>query len=140
MASSPTSTELDADSLEWLTAVVTRATRVEPELMPRRHQRALRQLATVTKRWADDTATGVDGDSAGRWRTIGHLAGPSDSGGPDRYEVADVWLRMVDPVLEAHRTQQRRARYTLSTTSHLDCCPVPSISTRSKPSSPDCVR
>lgn len=69
LASSPTSTELDADSLEWLTAVVTRATRAEPELMPRRHQRALRQLATVTKRWADDAAAGGDEDAAGRWRT-----------------------------------------------------------------------
>ncbi len=109
----PATTRLQPASTAWLSTVLERATRTEPDLLPRRHRRALTQLATVTSAWASRAAAAGDETTAGRWRTISRLAGPHTDTRPDPYNVADIWLRLVTPTLETHRAEQRRSRYTL---------------------------
>jgi len=94
----------------WLTYYLDHAASIEHQLLPRRLQRALKQMTELAIHWAD---TDADVNISQRWRTIAALADTSPSGhAPDLYVVAQTWCELVAPILDAHRHTQRRNHYT----------------------------
>ena len=94
----------------WLTYYLDHAASIEHQLLPRRLQRALKQMTELATHWAD---TDPDVNISQRWRTIAALADTSPSGhAPDLYVVAQTWCELVAPILDTHRHTQRRNHYT----------------------------
>lgn len=90
------------------------ATRVEHRLLPRRMQRALDQLRRVTAVYARDASRRGDEQGAARWSAIGALADPSREGPrPDLDAVAERWLALVRPHLDAERARRRFQQFVL---------------------------
>jgi hypothetical protein len=112
LADDPPSRAFDELADHWLNTFLTRADRVEPQLLPRRMQRALDQMRLMTSRWATDAdRLGISTD-ADRWRALSRFASTDDErAGPDPYLFAQRWLELVAPALEAERAVKRRAPY-----------------------------
>ncbi|HET6582520.1 MAG TPA: SNF2-related protein, partial [Nannocystaceae bacterium] len=102
------------DALPVLDGALDAAARAEHELLPRRMQRALDQLRRVTARYARDASRQGDEVAAQRWSAIGSLADPSRDGArPDPYTVAERWLTIVRPHLDAERARRRFQQFVL---------------------------
>ncbi len=67
-------------------------------------------MRRITAAWADQADLDSDFDSRERWLAISRLTSnaPSDSGQADPHQVAERWLRIVAPTLEAHRRTSRQ--------------------------------
>ena len=85
-------------------------------MLPRRMLRALHQMGDVVSWWAEDASKRAQWELSERWSRIASVATATATGGefePDLYAVAERWLTLVVPLLEEHREQNRRSRYTL---------------------------
>jgi hypothetical protein len=112
LADDPPSRAFDELADHWLNTFLTQADRVEPQLLPRRMQRALDQMRLMTSRWATDADRLGSSTDADRWRALSRFASADeDRAGPDPYLVAQRWLELVAPALEAERAVKRRAPY-----------------------------
>lgn len=86
----------------------------ERELLPKRMQRALEQVARTCAGWADGARRAGREDDATRWLALRSLVEHSgDAASVDSYALAERWLELVAPVLDAHRSRRRRQRYVL---------------------------
>ncbi len=110
----PPNCPLNGSATSWLDECLTIATRSEHQLMPRRMQRALGQMDEVLRAWSGRCQEEGDEVAAGRWIALAQIARPSDHDDvPDPYSVAERWLELVSPVMEAQRADTRRLRYVL---------------------------
>lgn len=110
----PPSRALDERATEWLDQVLDEAAREEHRMLPRRMQRALDQMRDVVSLWADEAGVSGHWELHRRWSSIAAVALPATGESePDPYAVAERWLTLVVPMLEEHRQQQRRSKYTL---------------------------
>ena len=109
----PETVALDDAALAWLRDVLASATRAERSLLPRRMQRALAQMRSACGAWADQCRRHGDERAATRWMVLSEAASGTAEHQPDSYALAEAWLALVRPRLDAHRRQHRRARYVL---------------------------
>ncbi|MFP5579565.1 MAG: C-terminal helicase domain-containing protein, partial [Acidimicrobiia bacterium] len=109
----PETVALDEAALAWLRDVLASATRAERSLLPRRMQRALAQMRSACAAWADQCRRHGDERAATRWMVLSEAASGTAEYQPDSYALAEAWLSLVRPRLDAHRRQHRRARYVL---------------------------
>ncbi len=114
LAGDPPSRSFDEEADRALNVFLTQADRVERRLLPRRMRRALAQMRSVTTRWAADEDRRSAPADAERWRALARFASPADDHAvPDPYLVAQRWLELVAPLLEAERVVRRRAPYVV---------------------------
>lgn len=113
LADNPASHAFDDRADHWLRKFLAFAGPAERQLLPRRMQRALDQMKRVTARWAADCDLAGDVAAAERWRAISRVAAPEDDAelAPDPYLVAQRWLGLITPALEAERSVRRKAPY-----------------------------
>lgn len=96
----------------WLDRFLTAAEHAERQLLPRRMQRALEQMTRSADGWHRAALGRGDQDAAERWARLKRLAAPGpDDPAADPHDVAERWVTLVRPRLEASR-QNRRSRYT----------------------------
>jgi hypothetical protein len=99
------------------------------DLLPRRMRRALQQMDAVTTKWQHMSQRSGDEATATRWRALSLAARPAMTSGasPDPVAVAERWLSMITPALEAHRSENPRSRYVLigDVTGRLIASPLP---------------
>jgi hypothetical protein len=117
LAEDPPQRQFDDASAAHLDAFLKAAAAAERSLLPRRDQRAVTQLLMCARAWA--TAAKRQGDyddHSRRWDAIADLVEASeDDQVVDLHEVAAVWHRLVRPMRDAYRAENRRKRYvTLS--------------------------
>ena len=112
LAHDPASRSFDAAAERWLNTFLTQAEHVERQLLPRRMQRALDQMRRTTSLWATDADRHGESVVADRWRVLSRFTSTDDDHAvPDPYLVAQRWLELVAPLLEAERAVKRRAPY-----------------------------
>jgi hypothetical protein len=113
LAERPASRGFDEACEEWLTLFLRAAARAEAALIPRRLQRALRQMHATCRSWAQSARSAGDADLAERWETVARLAVPGEGEVPvDLHQVGERWLQVVQPLREAARRGRRRNRYS----------------------------
>jgi superfamily II DNA or RNA helicase len=114
LADDPPNRTLDELAARWLDRCLETAAAAEFGLLPRRMQRALHQMATVTRSWASASQRGGQENDATRWNNLATAALPSpDETGPDPFAVAERWLELITPKLDEHRSTLRGRRYVL---------------------------
>lgn len=102
------------DSLAVLDRVLEAAARAEHMLLPRRMQRALDQLARTARHYATAAQGRGEEAAASRWRKVGALADHAVADHrPDLYAVAERWLELVRPRLDAERARRRHRQFLL---------------------------
>ena len=113
LADRPASRELDAECEHWLDRYLRVAAKAEVELLPRRLQRALDQMHSTCRAWAQQARHGP-GEEADRWESLARLARPADDAEVtvDPHQVAERWLQLIQPAREQHRRTSRRNRYS----------------------------
>jgi hypothetical protein len=110
----PTCSLEDGRVLAALDRALDAATRAERSLLPRRHQRALAQLSARCDDWAGAAALAGDESAHREWKAIGALAHrPAESAGPDPFLVAEAWIDLVRPRLDAFRSRARSRPFVL---------------------------
>ena len=108
----PESRAFDHECDRWLGRFLEAAGRFERQLLPRRMQRALEQMDRMTQHWAGASRDSLDVETAQRWEALNRLThATNDDVQFDLYLVAERWLSLVKPALEAARHQRRRGRY-----------------------------
>jgi len=113
LAEDPQSRSFDDDCEQWLTHFLTAAAKAEAQLIPRRLQRALLQMHTNCRQWAQAARVVHDYDQADRWEAIARLADSGDADNRvDLYQVAERWLQLVHHFREPARKLRRHARYS----------------------------
>jgi hypothetical protein len=114
LAEDPPDRPLDADAADRLAGCLALAATHERGLLPRRSQRALEQMDQATRGWAARARKAGDESTGQRWRRLGDLARPDPAvQHPDPFTVAERWLGLIAPRLEAHRATTRGRRYAL---------------------------
>jgi hypothetical protein len=114
LSEDPPSRGLDVQAADHLAACLALAAQHEPSLLPRRARRALEQLQEVAGAWAARSRAQGDEATGARWQRLGGLARPETGARhADPFVVAERWLELVGPRLEAHRTSTRGRRYAL---------------------------
>lgn len=115
LAADPPTRALDEQAARQLDRFLAIAVALEHALLPRRMQRALAQLRAATAAWATSAQRAGDEATARGWRRLGELAEPAapDRVQPDPYLVAERWLELVAPLLDAHRARRRHHRYVV---------------------------
>lgn len=110
----PANRVLDDRATKWLDACLDVARRGEVELLPRRLQRALRQMQTVTTAWKQAARRAGDEPTGQRWKAIaGMLESPGDGDVPDPASIAERWLELTADRMEEFRAEHPRRRYVL---------------------------
>jgi superfamily II DNA or RNA helicase len=105
---------LDTAASEHLRRCLDLAAQHELELLPRRSQRALAQMAELAQTWAKSARKEGDEHVGQRWVQLADLARPQTTEvHPDPFTVAERWLELVAPRLEEHRKQTKGRRYSL---------------------------
>ena len=114
LSEDPPARAFDHDCELWLDRFLTAAARAEAQLIPRRLQRALDQMHTACRQWAQDGRRNADFELADRWETLARLADTRDGENAfDFHQVAERWLRLIQPLREQVRqNRQRRSRYS----------------------------
>jgi superfamily II DNA or RNA helicase len=107
----PSSRAFDAECDHWLSRYLEAAARLERQLLPRRMQRALEQMARLTDHWANTAHDTLDSDTEQRWRILHRLTTTSIEQQCDPHVLAERWLTLVQPVLDEARRERRRGRY-----------------------------
>ena len=114
LAQNPPDRPLDAGAAEQLASCLALAATHERGLLPRRSQRALEQMDQVIRAWSARSRRAGDESSGQRWQRLGELARPDITAQhPDPFTVAEQWLGLIAPRLEAHRVATRGRRYAL---------------------------
>jgi superfamily II DNA or RNA helicase len=109
----PPSASFDDACERHLTRFLERATRAEIELLPKRLQRALAQMQSTCRHWADTARISNAYTDADRWELFAAVTAPdSEMGAVDLHQAAELWLQLVQPLRLAVRTAKRRARYS----------------------------
>ena len=110
----PEDQPLDEVAADALTRCLAIAADEELGLLPRRSQRALEQMRDVLAAWARQLQQEAEEATAQRWQRLRQLAVPAGQDEhPDPFAVAERWLELVAPRLEAHRVATRGRRYAL---------------------------
>lgn len=109
----PATVALDEAGTGWLSTVLAAAADAERLLLPRRMQRALDQMRSTCEAWADQSRRAGREQAAVRWLALASAAAGSGDQHPDPYALAEAWLALVRPRLDAYRRRHRRARYVL---------------------------
>lgn len=109
----PATVPLDEAGTRWLTTVLREAAGAERLLLPRRMQRALDQMRSTCETWAEQCRRAGQEEVATRWTALASAAAGTADQHPDPYALAESWLALVRPRLDAHRRRHRRARYVL---------------------------
>lgn len=113
LAEDPPARSFDNDCEQWLIDFLKAAAKAEAQLIPRRLQRALVQMHTSCRQWAQAARVAHDCDGADRWEAIARLANPGeDDNRVDLYQVAKRWLQLVHHLREPARKQRRHVRYS----------------------------
>jgi hypothetical protein len=107
----PESRAFDYECDQWLGRYLEAAGRLERELLPRRMQRALEQMDRMTKHWAEGSRQSLDVETAQRWDALNRLTQATNDVQFDLYLLAERWLSLVQPTLDAARHRRRRGRY-----------------------------
>lgn len=101
-------------ALPWLDRVLDAAAYAENMLLPRRMQRALDQLVTISRDYARVAQRRGAEVEASRW---GRIAGLADRSvldhRPDPYAVAERWLALARPYLDSERARRRHQQFVL---------------------------
>jgi hypothetical protein len=112
----PPDRPIDETVVEWINRFVDVAKTAERALMPRRLQRALEQLHTVTTQWAVQATRARDEHNAAMWRSLAAIASNQHDVATgdeiDPYALGQRWIDLIRPRLDARRQRQRR-RYQL---------------------------
>lgn len=116
LAEDPPQRDLDDACDRWLRRFLEAAAAAEVDLLPRRYQRALRQMASCAHDWAADARRAGDFVTAERWSAIGRLAtGQFEDGTVNLHEAAAAWIAVTRQRREAYRlTHTHRRYFTLS--------------------------
>lgn len=116
----PPSIELGGDWEHWMAHFLREAVHAERGLLPMKLQRALTQMHGTCRGWAEQSRAQDDHDSADRWEAVAAIAKADLDGGPsdpsvDLYQVANLWLGVVQLLREEARATPavRRRRYSL---------------------------
>ena len=110
----PESAALDEAAGQRLDECLAVASAKELELLPRRSQRSLAQMGEVARAHARDLRAQGDEETGLRWMRVAELAQPQGAEEhADPFVVAERWLELVAPRLEAHRLATRGRRYAL---------------------------
>lgn len=104
---------LNKYAAEQLTHLLTVAGRAEWRLLPRRMLRALEQMGRVLTAWAKAAQQQSREEDAAELRSIARLAQNTDVPSVDPFLVAERWLTLVGPILDARRDERRSKRYVL---------------------------
>ena len=113
LADDPPSVGLEA-ALAPLNRALDAAALAEHMLLPRRLQRALQQLERVTTAYAVAAQGRRDEATATRWRKIARLAEQRvTERRPDPYAVAERWIALVRPHVDAERARRRHQQFIL---------------------------
>lgn len=114
LAADPPGAGFDTDAADLLERALEAAARQEFRTLPQRMQRALQQMRGVLQAWT--AAARRDGDEPGA-QVLQTLAGLAQARGADTtvdpYLVAERWLALVAPTLDAHRRRHHRKPYVL---------------------------
>jgi hypothetical protein len=110
----PPGIDFDDTCEQWLDLFLTAAARAEDQLLPRRMQRALEQMAVMTERWAKAATRDGNHETAIQWRRLHRLARPGtdEEERLDLYLVAETWWDIVRPLFAEVRRSRGRRRYT----------------------------
>jgi len=109
----PPSRGFDEDCEQWLTVFLKAAAQAEAALIPRRLQRALEQMHSTCRSWAQAARSAGDGELAERWEVVARLAVPGEGEVlVDLHQVGERWLQVVQPLREVARRSRRRNRYS----------------------------
>lgn len=110
----PPNVAFDESCEQWLGKFLAAAARSETQLLPRRMQRALHQMAEITNAWANQAFNRGDMNSAEQWRRLSGVAGPVslDDERPDPYLLGEAWWDLVRPLFGSLPPERRRRRYT----------------------------
>ncbi|MFP5255363.1 MAG: SNF2-related protein [Acidimicrobiia bacterium] len=112
LGAAPQDRPLDDAALAVLERATALAAAKETELLPRRHRRALDQMGTVLAHWALRASSEGDELGALRWRSMAELLKPDpDHDHPDLAAVAERWLDLIGPAMEAARERTRHRSY-----------------------------
>lgn len=110
----PPDAPFDEKCERWLDRFLAAAARAETMLLPRRMQRALEQMAEITRTWGDQAFNQGDRDTAEQWWRLCKVARPAsdDEARPDPYLVGEVWWDLVRPRFADINRVRRSRRYT----------------------------
>lgn len=110
----PPNVALDEKCEWWLDQFLTVAAREETKLLPRRMQRALEQMATMTAAWGEQAWRQSEYEVAAQWGRLARIARlqSDDNDRLDPYLVGEVWWDLVGPHFAHVRRTRRRRRYT----------------------------
>lgn len=141
LAADPPGAGFDTDAADLLDRALEAAARQEFRALPQRMQRALQQMRAVLQSWTAAARRGGDEPGA---QVLQALAGLARARGADTaidpYLVAERWLTLVAPTLDAHRRRRHRKPYVLLSdiTSALrrEPLPIDAVAT-SSPTSPN---
>lgn len=112
LAEDPPNRPLDRPAVSAMERALAIATVAERELLPRRMQRALEQMAEVTHAWGLAAQRRGDETGAQLWFDIEALASMSESS-IDPYRIAESWLELIAPYFARYRESNRNARFIL---------------------------
>jgi hypothetical protein len=120
LGDNPESVGLNDNWDHRLESFLRKAARAERELLPRKLQRALDQMHETCRYWAGQQRLSGQHEAAERWEAVAALSRADlddDPGHPsvDLYQVATLWLQLVQPYRAEARTDRtvRARRYSL---------------------------
>ncbi len=113
LAQDPPPSVLDRYAAVQLTQLLAEAARSEWTLLPPRMLRALDQMGRALTTWARDAQLRSDETTAAELRRIARLAQNADEPIVDPFLVAERWLTLVGPILDARRAERHSKRYVL---------------------------
>ena len=108
----PPNRTFDGSAADALGRALIIAAGAERELLPRRMQRALEQMAEVTHAWGEASQRRGDEAGAQQWFALETLASSSEPT-IDPYRVAESWLELIAPALAEYRETNHKARFIL---------------------------
>lgn len=110
----PPNVAFDENCERWLGKFLAAAARSETELLPRRMQRALNQMAQVTHAWGNEAANRGNMNLAEQWWRLTRIVGPvtDDDERLDPYLLGEAWWDLVRPLFVSIPAERRRRRYT----------------------------
>jgi superfamily II DNA or RNA helicase len=110
----PINQPLDPDALDLLDRGLTVAAHNEFALLPRRMRRALQQMGVVLEAWTAAERQSGHEDAARSIQKLAQLARAQGGETPvDPYLVAERWITVVSPTLDAYRRRYRNRPYVL---------------------------
>lgn len=113
LAGRPPSREFDQHCEQWLNHFLDAAANIEHTLTPRRLQRALHQMDTTCRLWAEFARRQGDHDTAERWEALARIANPGAGDVLiDPHQVGERWQQLTRPLREQPGRRPRKSRYS----------------------------